>query len=310
MTTHAAALPPTAPPRGPGAPPRVLAVAGSDPSGGAGVQADLKSIAAADGYGMAALTALTAQNTCGVRDVHVPPPEFLDAQLQALSDDVAIDAVKIGMLATAEVAAVLDAWLRRIPATVPVVLDPVMIATSGDRLLDAAGETAVRGLLSRCDVVTPNLPELAVLLGEPPARDWPAAVDQGARLAARARLHVVVKGGHLPGDRVPDALVGPEGTVREVEGRRVDTPHTHGTGCSLSAGLATRFVREGDWYRALVGTKAWLTAALAGGSDLGVGQGRGPVDHLAAVRTAVRDGGTAPVGGGWQHAGARAGVPG
>ncbi|WP_369810862.1 bifunctional hydroxymethylpyrimidine kinase/phosphomethylpyrimidine kinase [Isoptericola sp. b408] len=297
MTTNAPHQPVTATPRGPV--PRVLAVAGSDPSGGAGVQADLKSIGAAGGYGMAAVTALTAQNTCGVRAVHVPPPEFLAAQLAAVSDDVAVDAVKIGMLATAEVAAVLADWLRRTPASVPVVLDPVMVATSGDRLLDPAGEEAVRGLLARCDVVTPNLPELGVLLGEPCAGDWSAALAQGARLAARWQVRVLVKGGHLAGDQAPDALVGPGGDVQQVDGVRVGTRHTHGTGCSLSSGLATRYVREGDWRRALMGTKAWLTSALTGAGDLGVGRGRGPVDHFAALRDVVVAAGAEPVGGGW-----------
>lgn len=266
--------------------PRVLAVAGSDPSGGAGVQADLKSVAAAGGYGMAALTALTAQNTRGVRDVHVPPAAFLAAQLDAVADDVAIDAVKIGMLAAAPVAEAVGAWLDGLPrgaTTVrpAVVLDPVMVATSGDRLLDPAAERAVRELLGRVHVVTPNLPELAVLAGEPVAPGWPAALEQARRLAARHGVLVVAKGGHLAGGGAPDALVGPEGVLVELDGERVLTRATHGTGCSLSSGLATRFARTGDWVEALRGTKEWLTAAIRAGEALGVGSGHGPVDHLA-----------------------------
>ncbi|MFD6175910.1 MULTISPECIES: bifunctional hydroxymethylpyrimidine kinase/phosphomethylpyrimidine kinase [unclassified Isoptericola] len=279
--------------------PRVLAIAGSDPSGGAGIQADLKAIAAAGGYGMAALTALTAQNTRGVRGVHVPPAEFLTAQLDALADDIAIDAVKIGMLASAPVARAVGAWLDGLPDGGPVpdgangarpavVLDPVMLATSGDRLLDPTAERAVRDLLARVDVVTPNLPELAVLAGEPPAPDWPAALDQARRLAARHDVLVVAKGGHLTGDDAeegdpgaPDALVGPDGTLLELAGERVRTTATHGTGCSLSSGLAARYARTGDWAEALRGTKAWLAAAIRAGEALRVGGGHGPVDHLA-----------------------------
>ncbi|WP_258546475.1 bifunctional hydroxymethylpyrimidine kinase/phosphomethylpyrimidine kinase, partial [Microbacterium sp. H6] len=150
--------------------PRVLSIAGSDPSGGAGIQADLKSIAANGGYGMAVLTALTAQNTQGVRAVHVPPVDFLRAQLDAVSDDIVIDAVKIGMLADAEVIRAVGAWLDRVRPPV-VVLDPVMVATSGDRLLDPEAERALHGLLARATLVTPNLAELAVLAGREIA-DW------------------------------------------------------------------------------------------------------------------------------------------
>ncbi|MCK9793630.1 bifunctional hydroxymethylpyrimidine kinase/phosphomethylpyrimidine kinase [Isoptericola sp. 4D.3] len=299
-TPAGAGTPPTPP--GPSRP-RVLAIAGSDPSGGAGIQADLKSVAAAGGYGMAALTALTAQNTRGVRSVHVPPPGFLRAQLDAVADDVTIDAVKIGMLASAPVAEVVGSWLDDLPrgattARPALVLDPVMVATSGDRLLDPAAERAVRDLLGRVDVVTPNLPELAVLAAEPPAADWPAALDQARRLAARHGVLVVAKGGHLPTAAVgasgavdvgrpdggaPDALVGPDGVLLELVGRRVPTTSTHGTGCSLAAGLATRFARTGDWARALRDTKEWLTAAIGAGEALRVGGGHGPVDHLVGL---------------------------
>ncbi|MEL7975029.1 bifunctional hydroxymethylpyrimidine kinase/phosphomethylpyrimidine kinase [Isoptericola sp. F-RaC21] len=284
------------PPRG--SRPRVLAIAGSDPSGGAGIQADLKSVAAAGGYGMAAVTALTVQNTRGVRDVHVPPAAFLAAQLDALADDVAVDAVKIGMLASAPVAEAVAAWLDGLPrgattARPAVVLDPVMVATSGDRLLDAAAEDAVRDLLARVDVVTPNLPELAVLAQEAPAPDWPAALEQARRLAARHRVLVVAKGGHLAaGDAgAPDALVGPDGVLAELGGPRLGSTSTHGTGCSLSSGLAARYARTGDWVEALRGTKAWLTAAIRAGEALRVGGGNGPVDHLAGLRA----GGAEPV---------------
>ncbi|MFE5291631.1 bifunctional hydroxymethylpyrimidine kinase/phosphomethylpyrimidine kinase [Isoptericola sp. NPDC056618] len=302
---HAAPAPVSSPTTAPrtGSRPRVLAVAGSDPSGGAGIQADLKSIAAAGGYGMAAVTALTVQNTRGVRDVHVPPAAFLAAQLDAVADDVAVDAVKIGMLASAPVARAVAAWLDGLAraashpsgpsgatARPAVVLDPVMVATSGDRLLDPAAEDAVRDLLGRVDVVTPNLPELAVLAQEPPAADWPAALEQARRLAARHGVLVVAKGGHLLARSeardvgAPDALVGPRGVLVELAGPRLTSTSTHGTGCSLSSGLAARYARTGDWAEALRGTKAWLTAAIRAGEALRVGGGNGPVDHLVGLR--------------------------
>lgn len=280
---------PTAPGlRPPRSVPRVLAVAGSDPSGGAGVQADLKSIGANGGYGMAALTALTAQNTHGVRAVHVPPPAFLRAQLDAVADDVEIDAVKVGMLGDARAVAVVADWLAalREPGGRPaVVLDPVMVATSGDRLLDPDAEDALRAVLPLADVVTPNLPELAVLAGEGVVPSWAGALEQGRRVAARHGVLVVVKGGHLGADgSAPDALVGPDGTLAELDGERVPTRSTHGTGCSLSSALATRFARHHDWPRALREAKEWLTAAIRGGAALGVGTGHGPVDHFAGLR--------------------------
>lgn len=266
--------------------PRVLSVAGSDPSGGAGVQADLKSIAAQGGYGMAVLTALTAQNTRGVRSVHVPPVDFLREQLDAVSDDVVVDGVKTGMLGSAAVVAEVADWLGRTrpPA---VVVDPVMVATSGDRLLDHDAEDAVRDLLRHATLTTPNLPELALLLGEPAAADWEAALAQGRRLAAACDVSVLVKGGHLDRTDCPDALVRPDGTEVVVPGERVDTEHTHGTGCSLSAALATRLAAGDDAETALRRVKAWLTAALRHAHELEVGGGRGPVHHLHALWAAA-----------------------
>lgn len=277
-----------APARGPV--PRVLSVAGSDPSGGAGIQADLKAIAACGGYGMAVLTALTAQSTRGVTGVHVPPAEFVTLQLDTVCDDVTLDAVKIGMLATVDVADRVRRWLdglRSAPRRPPVVLDPVMIATSGDRLLDDRAEAVVRDLVRRVDVVTPNLPELATLLGEPVAHDWTTALSQARVLAAHDDVLVVVKGGHLVGDDVPDALVGPRGVLSQVVGPRLDTTATHGTGCSLSSALATRYAVGGSWVTALAESKAWLTEAIRGGEALRVGGGHGPVDHFAALRPSL-----------------------
>ncbi len=261
---------------------RALSIAGTDPTGGAGVAADLKSFAAHGAYGMAAVTAVVAQNTHGVRAVHVPDVELLDAQLDAVSDDVVVDAVKIGMTATAQVAQHVAAWLDRERARgrrPVVVLDPVMVASSGDRLLSRDAESRVRALAVRADLVTPNLPELAVLVDEPVAATWPMALDQARRFAARCGTTVLVKGGHLTGPASPDALVGAAGVV-EFAADRVATTSTHGTGCSLSAALAALRPVRADWPTAVREVKTWLTGAIAAGDALLVGSGTGPVDHL------------------------------
>ncbi|MBP1325018.1 hydroxymethylpyrimidine/phosphomethylpyrimidine kinase/hydroxymethylpyrimidine kinase/phosphomethylpyrimidine kinase/thiamine-phosphate diphosphorylase [Leucobacter exalbidus] len=267
--------------------PRVLSIAGTDPTGGAGIHADLKSIAANGGYGMAAVTVLVAQNTRGVRATHAPPASFLTSQLDAVSDDVTIDAVKIGMLGdTAIIDAVAD-WLTRVPPPI-VVLDPVMIATSDDRLLDETAEGSLRALVPRVDLVTPNLPELAILLDEPVARDWAHALDQGERLAQDTGTRVLVKGGHLAGMACPDALVGAGEAPFVLDGIRINTPHTHGTGCSMSAALATRLAVHGDWRRALTETKAWLTDSIQSAAELRVGAGHGPINHFHALWSAAQ----------------------
>ncbi|HYH77177.1 MAG TPA: bifunctional hydroxymethylpyrimidine kinase/phosphomethylpyrimidine kinase [Arthrobacter sp.] len=263
--------------------PRVLSIAGSDPSGGAGIQADLKSIAAHGGYGMAAITALTVQNTQGVRAVHMPPAGFLARQLEAVTDDIAIDAVKIGMLGDADVVAAVRSWLEKVRPAV-VVLDPVMVATSGDRLLQESAETALRGLLPLADLITPNLAELAMLLGEAQAGSWAQALEQGRRLAAATGATILVKGGHLDGDTCPDALVNTGGLLSkeivEFPGHRVATRNSHGTGCSLSSAMATAQARLGDWEASLRQVKPWLAGALESAGSLDVGSGNGPIHHF------------------------------
>lgn len=261
--------------------PRVLSIAGSDPSGGAGIQADLKAIAANGGYGMAAVTALTAQNTHGVRAVHVPPTDFLVEQLDAISDDIAVDAVKIGMLANADVIRAVKAWLEREqPANV--VIDPVMISTSGDRLLDSAAESALLDLLRSADIITPNLAELAVLTGSDAISEWSRAKEVAAELAARLDTMVLVKGGHLGAGDAPDALVSADG-VEEFPGTRIPTQATHGTGCSLSSALAARRAAGDDWSGALKAARSWLRESLRAADDLGIGHGNGPVHHFAGL---------------------------
>ncbi|MFV0634499.1 bifunctional hydroxymethylpyrimidine kinase/phosphomethylpyrimidine kinase [Demequina sp.] len=263
-------------------PPRVLSIAGTDPTGGAGIQADLKSIAANGGYGMAAVTALVAQNTQGVREIHAPPAAFLASQLEAVSDDVAIDAVKIGMLFDAEIIAVVRDWLDRTRPAV-VVLDPVMVATSGDRLLDVRAELALADLMTRAHLVTPNVPELAALLGVEPAEDWEALLAQAQTLADRHGVMVLAKGGHLSGDTVRDALVAVGEEPQVLSSPRVDTRHTHGTGCSMSSAITTLRVRTGRWDTAVAQAKAWLAQSLQGADALEVGRGHGPVSHFAGL---------------------------
>ncbi|GAB3261231.1 bifunctional hydroxymethylpyrimidine kinase/phosphomethylpyrimidine kinase [Arthrobacter pigmenti] len=265
--------------------PRVLSVAGTDPTGGAGIQADLKSIAANGGYGMAVVTALVAQNTQGVRSVHTPPEDFLWNQLTAVSDDVTLEAVKIGMLGNIGTTAVVDQWLSLAKPPL-VVLDPIMIATSGDRLLDPGAEEALRTLLRRADLVTPNLQELGVLLDEPTATKWPQALEQGHRLSAAKNLIVLVKGGHLDGPHCPDALVDTAGRLGgdrhscEVTADRVKTANTHGTGCSMSSAIATLQARLDDWEAALNQTKSWLQDSLLHADELHIGTGSGPLHHF------------------------------
>ncbi|TPW74136.1 bifunctional hydroxymethylpyrimidine kinase/phosphomethylpyrimidine kinase [Schumannella soli] len=279
--------------------PRVLSIAGTDPTGGAGIQADLKTIGALGGYGMAVVTALVAQNTRGVHSVHVPDVGFLVEQLDAVSDDVAIDAVKLGMLHSTPLIDAVSDWLEPVRPAI-VVLDPVMVATSGDRLLDAAAEQAVRELCRRVDLVTPNLAELAVLVSTDRAhvarpRTWSDAIAQARHLATTTGTTVLLKGGHLDGVDCPDAIV-TASAVDEVPGRRIATTNTHGTGCSLSSAMATLAAEqlrqapdeEVDWVAALRAAKAWLTGALEHGAALLVGEGNGPLDHFHATRAALR----------------------
>lgn len=275
--------------------PRILSIAGTDPTGGAGIQADLKSIAANHGYGMAVVTSLVAQNTHGVRAIHTPPPEFLQEQLRAVSDDVTIDAVKIGMLGNAITVEVVESWLREAKPPI-VVLDPVMIASSGQRLLDPDAISAVTRLLSRVDLITPNLPELGALLREPPATSWANAVAQAHRLSEIHDVIVLVKGGHLQGPESPDALVDAAGHLGdgrqlfELTAARVSSTNTHGTGCSLSSAVATLQAQLGDWTAALTVAKAWLQDSIRHADQLEVGSGNGPIHHFHHLWDAASEG--------------------
>ena len=263
--------------------PNVLSIAGSDPSGGAGIQADLKTFAALGAYGMAALTALTAQNTRAVTGVHAVPPAFLRQQIDTVFDDIEVAAVKIGMVGRAEaVAAVAESLARHRPPCV--VLDPVMVAKSGHRLTDDDAVIALREhLLPVATVITPNLPEAAVLLDEAePARDIDAMPALAERLQRLTGAAVLLKGGHLEGADSPD-LLWRDGAMEWIPGRRVDTTSTHGTGCTLSSAIAALVPQCPDLATAVSRAKAYLVAALAGAGTLAVGHGHGPVHHFHAL---------------------------
>ena len=259
----------------------VVSIAGTDPSGGAGIQADLKTFSALGVYGMTVVTALVAQTTTGVTSVQRVTPEFVTAQIDTLFGDVRVDAVKIGMLADAGVVEAVAAALRRWRPPI-VVLDPVMVATSGDRLLDPEAVDALRtDLIPLADLITPNVAEAAVLAGGDPVTSLAGALDQARDLAGRLGTRVLVKGGHLGGATSVDVLVD-DGAVRTFSAPRVETTNTHGTGCTLSSAIAALRPRTATWAEAVDGAKAYLTAALAASDVLHVGHGHGPVHHFWA----------------------------
>jgi hydroxymethylpyrimidine/phosphomethylpyrimidine kinase len=259
--------------------PIALTVAGSDSSGGAGIQADLKTFAALGVYGASVITALTAQNTRGVSGIHLVPADFVTAQIDAVFSDLRVDAVKIGMvaqLATIDaIAAGLTRWSPK-----HIVLDPVMVATSGDRLLAAEAVDALRRrLIPRASLVTPNLPEAAALLEEPVAVSESAIESQGRRLLAIGCRAVLIKGGHGQGAESIDYLIDHNGTIA-LAAPRTATKNTHGTGCSLSSAIAAGLAKGEDMEPAVRHAKAWVSAAIAAADRLDIGHGNGPIHHF------------------------------
>jgi hydroxymethylpyrimidine/phosphomethylpyrimidine kinase len=259
--------------------PIALTIAGSDSSGGAGIQADLKTFAASGVFGASVITALTAQNTKGVTAIHPVPAAFVTAQIDAVFDDLDVRAVKIGMVAQRDVIGAIAAGLARwSPAHV--VLDPVMVATSGDRLLVAEAVAALRTeLIPRATVITPNLPEAAALLDEPIAESESAIADQGRRLLALGCAHVLIKGGHGHGAESTDYLIGADRVI-VLPAPRVATKNTHGTGCTLSSAIAAELAKGCDLETAVRSAKSYISAAIAAADRLDVGHGHGPVHHF------------------------------
>jgi hydroxymethylpyrimidine/phosphomethylpyrimidine kinase len=259
--------------------PIALTIAGSDSSGGAGIQADLKTFAAFGVYGASVITALTAQNTRGVTAIHAVPADFVTAQIDAVFSDLDVKAVKIGMLAQSAtidaIAAGLTRWSPR-----HVVLDPVLSATSGDRLLAAEAVAGLRTkLIPRAALITPNLPEAAALLDEPVASSEAAIAGQGQRLLAMGCRAVLIKGGHGQGAESIDYLFSGSGSVA-LAAPRIATKNTHGTGCSLSSAIAAGLTKGEDLETAVRNAKRWISAAIAAADDLGVGHGNGPIHHF------------------------------
>ena len=258
--------------------PRLLSIAGSDSGGGAGIQADLKTFAALGCYGMTAITALTAQNTLGVRAIHGVPPEILRDQIDAVVEDIGVDAVKIGMLHSPQIVRTVAAAIDR-HRLQNVVLDPVMVATSGALLIDSpAIAVLARELFRRAAVVTPNLDEASLLVGR--------VVDSEVGMEAAARIlrsmgapAVLLKGGHLTGGVVSDLLMTPDGDVHWMRAPRIQTDNSHGTGCTLSSAVAAYLALGASLLEAVQSARAYVRGALEAGARVGTGAGCGPLNH-------------------------------
>jgi hydroxymethylpyrimidine/phosphomethylpyrimidine kinase len=257
-----------------------MTIAGSDSGGGAGIQADLKTFAAHGVFGTSAVTALTAQNTRGVRGVLPVSAEFVALQIEAIVSDIGADAVKTGMLANAAIIEAAAAAITRYHLH-PLVVDPVMVAKSGDPLLEGEGrEALMRLLLPLASVLTPNLPEAEALCGFPVTN--PAQMREAARaIAARGPRCVVIKGGHLEDRRESVDLLFDGTEFEELAAERVATRNTHGTGCTFASAIAARLARGEGLRQAVRGAKDYVTAILAASASLRIGAGHGPMDHLA-----------------------------
>ncbi|MGQ9427137.1 bifunctional hydroxymethylpyrimidine kinase/phosphomethylpyrimidine kinase [Gilvimarinus sp. F26214L] len=265
-----------------------LTIAGSDPSGGAGIQADLKTFTALGVYGCAAITALTAQNTHGVSGVWPLPEGSVAGQIASVLEDVPVGAVKLGMLLNSTVIAEVTRELSKRP-DLPLVCDPVMVATSGDRLLDdSAVASLTGGLLPLSHLITPNTAEAAVLLDCAPADSEQAMERQAEALLEMGPRAVLLKGGHLPGDQASDLLLwAADGALRSrwFRAPRIDTRNTHGTGCTLAAAIAAGLAQGRDMEAAVGAAKQYLSGAIAHADRIRVGSGAGPVDHLWRIET-------------------------
>ncbi|MCY4259109.1 MAG: bifunctional hydroxymethylpyrimidine kinase/phosphomethylpyrimidine kinase [Rhodobacteraceae bacterium] len=258
--------------------PNVLTIAGSDPSGGAGIQADIKAISANGGYAMAVITGLTVQNTMGVQRVAMVDSGMVQAQIASICDDIRIDAIKIGMLGDEATTRTVATSLETLEA--PVVLDPVMVAKGGDRLLEPAAVKALQScMIPLATVITPNIPEAADLLGTSEAQTLEEMLVQGSRLLALGCRSVYIKGGHLSGAKSTDLLV-TEAETETLRANRIMTRNTHGTGCTFAAALATQIAHGHALTQAARHAKSYITAAIRDADTLSVGNGHGPVHHF------------------------------
>ena len=261
--------------------PRILIIAGSDSGGGAGIQADIKTVTMLGGHAMTAITAITAQNTLGVTDVLPVPVEMVLAQIDAVTGDIGVDAVKIGMIGSVATSLALADRLARLGEGVPIVLDPVMVASSGAALADEATVAAFARLGGIATLITPNAPELATLTGLP-VRDVAGAEAAARALAARGGGGAVLaKGGHLEGDALVDLLVTPDGAAWRWSGERIATRHTHGTGCTLASAIATGLGAGMPLPDAIARARLYVRAAILAAP--GLGGGHGPMGHALGL---------------------------
>lgn len=261
--------------------PIALTIAGSDSSGGAGIQADLKTFSALGVYGASVITAITAQNTTGVQGVLMLPADIVRQQISSVFDDLDIRAVKTGMLGSPEIIMAVAQRLR--DCALPSVVDPVMVATSGDLLIEQDAVAVLKSeLLPVATLVTPNLDEAAALLGTERAKNIDELIAQGEALRGVGCQAVLMKGGHFAGDRADDVLVTASGATI-IEGVRILTKNTHGTGCTLASAIAAHLASGFDLEMSVRAAKAYLNSALMGADRLGVGAGQGPVEHLFAI---------------------------
>lgn len=253
---------------------RILSIAGSDSGGGAGIQADIKTIQALGGFAMTAITAITAQNTQGVQAVHPIPPDMVARQIRACIEDIGVDAIKIGMLHHRAIIAAVAEALQDV--AVPIILDPVMVATSGDTLLDKEAVSALKRFMSQVSILTPNLPEAALLTGN--LITTTKAMEAAAKSLQQASqgAAIVLKGGHLQGETVHDLLY-QQGEAFWFESARIHSPHTHGTGCTLASAIATIGAQGNPLFVAVQQARDYVRQAIE--TAPGLGQGNGPLNH-------------------------------
>ncbi len=258
---------------------RVLTIAGSDSGGGAGIQADIKAISAMGCFAMSAITAVTAQNTVGVRAIHPIPLDIIESQISAVLEDIGTDAIKTGMINSSEVVELVARMLDKF-AVKNVVVDPVMVATSGDALIkDSAVESIKELLIPRARVITPNIPEAEVLLDES-IKEGELA-EAARKLSMGGRVSVLLKAGHLEGDTLTDILYNAEeDSIVELTSTRIDTPNTHGTGCTLAAALAAALAKGLSLTQAAQSAKNYISQAIKSGAEYKIGEGHGAVNHF------------------------------
>ncbi|RWX03832.1 bifunctional hydroxymethylpyrimidine kinase/phosphomethylpyrimidine kinase [Flavobacterium cerinum] len=259
--------------------PTVLTIAGTDPTGGAGIQADLKTFSALGCYGMSVITALVAQNTCGVRAIHSVPPDFVQVQLQAVLDDILPDAIKIGMIHSLELVSVIAEVLKQYPQ-IPVVFDPVMIATSGDRLIE---EKTIEGIITQlfplATLITPNMDEASLLAGisVKSVEDMKVAAEIIMEMGVNALL---LKGGHLESERLTSLLIGKQGLIKTLHSDRIETKNMHGSGCTLSSAIAAYLAQSYTLVEAVSKAQDYVHGAIYNAADVVIGKGNGPLNHF------------------------------